>query len=173
MWPRVPSTLRAPVLAAALEARAHAALSPARAEVAKAALHRAGNLLEELADNEINDSAFGYNEAQLHFHCGNAYTHLGDTRAAWQAQQQALALYPETDFLDRALTRLDRTICLARDGDSAGALEYAAATLVPLTDDQREGLIRMRGQEVLNAIPRQQKALPAVRQLRELLAPSD
>ncbi|MGW5162644.1 hypothetical protein ACWEPN_44830 [Nonomuraea wenchangensis] len=126
-----------------------------------------------LRPDEINDSAFGYNEAQLYFHRGNAYTYLGDTRAAWQAQQRALELYSVADYLDRALIGLDRTLCLARDGDSTGAMEYAAATLVPLTKDQREGIISLRSREVLRAIPHEQKALPAVRQLRELLSPSD
>lgn len=161
------------VLAAALEARAHAAFGPVKRQETEAALRRAEELLSALGSEEINDSAFGYNQAQLYFHRGNAYTHLGNTECAWQAQQTALQLYPESDFLDRALTKLDRTICLARDGDSSGALEYAVDTLVPLTDDQRKGLIMLRGQEVLNAIPRQQGALPAVRQLRELLAPDD
>ena len=160
------------VLATALEARAQAALGPARAGEAQAALARAQDLLASLRPDEINDSAFGYNEAQLYFHRGNAYTYLGNTRAAWQAQQQALELYSETDYLDRALIRLDRTLCLARDGDSAGALEYAVATLVPLTKDQREGIISLRGREVLEVIPQRQKALPAVRQLCELLLPS-
>ncbi|MGW5154105.1 hypothetical protein ACWEPN_01345 [Nonomuraea wenchangensis] len=44
-----------------------------------------------------------YNEAQLYFHRGNAYTYLGNTRAAWQAQQRALELHSETEYLDRAL----------------------------------------------------------------------
>ncbi len=161
------------VLAAALEARAQAALGPVRAGEAQAALARAEGLLASLRPDEINDSAFGYNEAQLYFHRGNAYTYLGDTRAAWQAQQRALELYSATDYLDRALVGLDRTLCLARDGDSAGALEYAAATLVPLTKDQREGIINLRGREVLEVIPHGQKALPAVRQLRELLSSCD
>jgi len=41
-----------------------------------------------------SQSAFGYNQAQLRFHEGNAYTHLHDTRAAWEAQERALELCP-------------------------------------------------------------------------------
>lgn len=160
------------ILAAALEARAQAALGPARTREVAAAPARAQDLFASLSPGEINDSAFGYSEAQLHFHRGNAYTYLGDTRAAWRAQQRALELYSSTDYLDRALVGLDRTMCLARDGDTSGALEYATATLVPLTKDQREGIISLCGREILEVIPYKQKALPAVRQLRELLSPS-
>ncbi|RBQ16957.1 XRE family transcriptional regulator [Spongiactinospora rosea] len=159
------------VLAAALEARAQAALGPARAPEARSALIRAEALLDSLAREDVNDSAFGYNRAQLYFHRSNAYTHLGETTSAWAAQEQALALYQKSDFVDRALTRLDRTICLARTGDSAGALSYAADTLTPLTPDQLTGIITLRGLDVLKAIPPRQRALPAAAQLRELLTP--
>ncbi|WP_371780507.1 hypothetical protein [Streptosporangium subroseum] len=161
------------VLAAALEGRAHAALGPGRAAETKAALARAAHLLESLPQEDINDSAFGYNEPQLLFHTGNAYTHLGDTAAAWRAQEKALTLYPREDFLDRALIGLDRTICLAKEGDASGALEFAAATLVPLTEDQRQGLITLRGREVLEALPPAEKAVIAARHLHELLAANE
>ncbi|MEV0306565.1 hypothetical protein [Nonomuraea fuscirosea] len=170
---KVAHTCVGAVLAAALEARAHAAFGLVKRRETEAALRKAEDLLAALGSEEINDSAFGYNEAQLLFHRGNAYTHLGDSAAAWQAQQRALELYSEHDYLDRSLTRLDRTLCLARDGDSSGALEYATATLMPLTDDQRSGIITLRGREVLTAIPNQQRALPVVRQLRELLTPDN
>ncbi|WP_131738634.1 hypothetical protein [Actinomadura roseirufa] len=117
----------------------------------------------------MNTSAFGYNEAQLRFHEGSALTHLGDTDRAWDAQQCALALYPSSDFMDRTLTRLDRTLCLLRDGDSTGALEVATDALAALDDQQRQGIIDLRGHEVLDALPPRQQALASARQLRELL----
>ncbi|GAA4216623.1 helix-turn-helix transcriptional regulator [Microbispora amethystogenes] len=122
------------VLGAALEARAHAALSPSRVPETRAALARARRLLDELSPSEENASAFGYNEAQFRFHEGNAFTHLGDTAAAWAAQQSALRLCPEEDYMERTLTRLDRTLCLVRDGDVPSALEYATVTLTPLVN---------------------------------------
>lgn len=158
-------------LAAALEARAHAALGPDRAPQTRAALMHAENTLGGLAAVEVNTSAFGYNEAQLRFHEGSALTHLGDTVAAWKAQQRALELCPPADYMDRALTRLDRTICLVREGDVSGALEYAIASLEPLTDNQREGIITLHGQDVLEKLSSRQRALPAAQQLRELLTP--
>ncbi|WP_405084969.1 hypothetical protein [Microbispora sp. NBC_01389] len=167
----VASSCAGAVLGAALEARAHAALSPSRAPESRAALARAKRILDELPPGEVNASAFGYNEAQFRFHEGNVFTHLGDTAAAWAAQQSALRLCPEGDYMDRTLTRLDRTICLVRDGDMTGALEYATGTLAPLSKQQRLGIIAVRGREVLRVLPRQQDR-PATRQLRELLSPS-
>lgn len=159
------------VLAAALEARAHAAYGPDRTAETLAALGRAKDMLNALPASDINTSAFGYSESQLRFHEGNALTYLGDTAAAWTAQQRALELCPPGDFMDRALTNLDRTLCLVRDGDTASALEYAAATVAALTEQQRAGIIARRGRAVLDALSRDQLALPAARQLREILTP--
>lgn len=129
-------------------------------------------MLGELAPSEVNNSAFGYNEGQLRFHEGNAYTHLGDTHAAWRAQQRALQLCPDSDYMDLTLTRLDRTICLVREGDVTAALEYATGALAPLTEPQRRGIITLRGRDVLAVLPRRQRTLPAMRQLCELLTPT-
>ncbi|MFI6604210.1 hypothetical protein ACIBHX_48965 [Nonomuraea sp. NPDC050536] len=79
---------------------------------------QAEQLLAILPPAEVNTSAFGYNEAQLRFHAGNALTHLGRGDEARRHQQRLLALYPITDYMDRALTMLDRTICLAQQDDA-------------------------------------------------------
>lgn len=160
------------VLAAALEARARAALGPAQDAATRAALTRAEELLADLPSAEVNTSAFGYTEAQLRFHAGNAFTHLGDTEAAWAQQHRALQLCPQGDYMDRALTRLDRTLCLVRDGDVVGALEYATETVAPLTEQQRQGIIALRSRDVLGALSRRQAALPAARELREFFTSS-
>ncbi|MFC6883389.1 hypothetical protein [Actinomadura yumaensis] len=160
------------VLAAALEARAQAALGPDRARQARASLRRAEEILDGLPADAVNDSAFGYNEAQLRFHEGNALTYLGNTSAAWPVQDRALVLCPPNNFLDRTLTHLDRTQCLAQDGDLAGAVQYAAAALAPVTDAQRRGIIAVRGEEVLAALQGPQRELRSAQQLRELLTPT-
>lgn len=154
-------------LAAPLEARACAALG--RRQETRDALQRAERVLENLDGDEVVASAFGYNEAQLRFHEGNAYTHLHDTRSAWEAQERALELCPSTDFMDRALTQLDRASCLAHDGDIATSVSYATETLVSLSDPQRDGLIRLRAHEIVAALPEEQQAIPLVRELRDLL----
>ncbi|HMC09361.1 MAG TPA: helix-turn-helix transcriptional regulator [Actinomycetota bacterium] len=154
------------VLAAALEARALAALG--RAE-ASATLREAEAIFAALDNDAVTASAFGYNEAQLRFHEGNALTHLGDTKAALSAQDRALALLPAGDFMDRALTELDRAVCLARDGDASAAASGALDTLLRLSEQQRQGIISRRAEQLVAALPRQGQAPAPARELRDLL----
>ena len=152
-------------LAAALEARAFGKLH--RAGDARIAIGAAEAILSSLDEKSLVASAFGYNEAQLRFHEGNAWTHLGDTERAWQAQQRALELYPDSDYLDRTLVQLDRAICVANDGDPTGAIAHATEALTSCSEDERRGLLTARGREFLRMFPG--TAFPARRDLRELL----
>lgn len=158
------------VLAAALEARAQGALG--HRQETHAALGYAESCLSHLDASAVGTSAFDYNEAQLRFHEGNAFTHLHDTSAAWRAQDMALTLCPASDYMDRAMTKLDRANCLAHDGDVTGAVAVIVETTTPLTDQQRQGIIAARVRETIAALPAQHQALPAVRDLRDLLPPS-
>lgn len=108
-----------------------------------AALQWAEACLSRLDADAVGTSAFDYNEAQLRFHEGNALTHLHDTNAAWRAQETALSLRPASDYMDRTMTQLDRAHCLAYDGDVTAAV-----------------------------LPPKYRALPAVRDLYDLLPPS-
>ncbi len=155
------------VLAAALEARAHAALGIGRDT--RAALARAQAVLSRLDADALAPSAFGYNEAQLRFHEGSAFTHRHDTTAAWKAQEQALTLCPPADYTDRTLTQLDRATCLAHDGDISEATACAALALAGLTSEQRSGIISLRAHDIVAALPRRAEALPAARELRDLI----
>ena len=154
-------------LAAALEARAHAARGDAPA--ARAALQRAEDALGQLSAGDQESSGLGYNEAQLRFHEGSAYTLLQDSRSALRAQDRALELSAPWDYTDRALTQLDRASCLVFDGDVAGALQHATTTLADLTDTQRAGIIAGRARELIGTLPRAQRALPAVGEIRDLV----
>lgn len=154
-------------LAAALEARAYATMN--RHQETREALARAENILSHLDGDALTPSAFGYNEAQLRFHAGNAYTHLRDAKAAFTAQDRALELCAPGDYTDWAMTRLDRASCLSVTGDTGDALEYATETLTRLTEPQRKGIITLRGHDILNALPNQQRLLPTAREFRELL----
>ncbi|HET9256922.1 MAG TPA: helix-turn-helix transcriptional regulator [Pseudonocardiaceae bacterium] len=158
------------VLAAALEARAQAALGH-RQEM-HGALGYAETCLSRLDASSIGTSAFNYNEAQLRFHEGNAFTHLHDTSAAWRAQEVALALCPASDYMDRTMTKLDRANCLAYDGDVTGAVAVIVEATTALTDQQRQGIIAGRVRETIAILPPQHKALPAVRDLHDLLLSS-
>ena len=154
-------------LAAALEARAHAALG--HEPEARVALDRAGTAVDQLDPDVLVPSAFGYNEAQLRFHEGNALTHLHDTTAARVAADRALALYPPSDYLDRTLVQLDQATCLTYDGDVPTGLAQATTAVMRLTDQQRTGMILARARDVLGHLPRRYRALPAAREFRDLL----
>jgi hypothetical protein len=155
-------------LSAALEARAAAALGDHDATAA--ALRRAEAALAEMDFTFTIRSAFGYDEAQLRFHEGSAYSNLHDTARAWTAQRRALELYPTSDYLDRALIHLDRAACLVHDGDIRTAMSHAIDTIGELTPPQRSGLIDLRARLLLDSLHTKQRALPAARDLHEMLA---
>ncbi len=77
---------------------------------------------------------------------------------------------PPGDYTDWALTRLDRASCLAHDGDLTTAVVYAAETLTRLSGEQSEGIIAVRGRELVRGLPAKYRSVPAVRELTELLA---
>jgi tetratricopeptide (TPR) repeat protein len=157
------------VLAAALEARAHAVRCDSR--LTHEALAHAENILLSLdSESTIDATAFGYNEAQLRFHESNALTHLGDTKRAVIAQDRALELVSESDFMDRALVQLDRAVCLSQDGDKAGAASYALNSMLALNAEQRRGIIVGRAQELLATLSERDRLTPAARDLQELLS---
>lgn len=157
------------VLAAALEARAHATLGPAREREARDCLRNAEALLASLHDDELTASALGYNEAQFRFHAGNVLTHLHDTEGAWLEQERALQLYPDTDYLDVTLTRLDHAHCLAYDGDAREAIDQATQALVTLDEPRINPMITTQARQVVSSLPVQQRALPVVEEFRALL----
>lgn len=157
-------------LAAALEARANAVRGDRRET--RCALSRAEAALSRLDADSTTASAFGYTESQLRFHEGNAYTHLHDTRSAHRAQERALQLCPPGDYTDWAMIRLDHASCLLHDSDAAGAVAYAADTLASLSAAQRRGIIALRGREIVHALLARHRAVPAVRELRELVMPA-
>ncbi|MBR7825803.1 helix-turn-helix transcriptional regulator [Actinospica sp. MGRD01-02] len=160
------------VLSVALEAR----ILAARGDVhgCERALGNAEDALSRLAPEFVNDSAFGYDEGQLRFHQGNAYTHLGDTANAWRASEQALALCSPDDYMDRTFAQLDHASCLIRAGDAGSGLAYAVEVMSGLSDAQRAGIINLRGRQLLEAIPLARRhALPAAAELRDRLMTPD
>lgn len=154
-------------LAAALEARACARLG--RSAEAVDAITRAEMLVGRLDTHALAPSAFGYNEAQLRFHEGNTYAHLGDCRAAFPAQQRALELCAAGDYTDRAMVRLDKAITLVAAHETDQAAIEAVETLADLTSEQRRGIIDLRAREVLAAMPRRERSLPVTVELRDII----
>jgi tetratricopeptide (TPR) repeat protein len=155
------------VLAAALEARALA--TTGQHGDTRSALGKAEQILSQLTADEQRPSAFGYNEAQLRFHEGSAYTELGDTQLAEVAQDRALALCAPGDYTVWAMTRLDRAACLLLGGHAADGLAFATETLTELDDEQRRGIVTTRGRQILASVPQQVRRLPAATNLRDVL----
>lgn len=156
-----------PALAAPLEARAYAVLGSG--DKTRTTLESAETALGRLPEEERIGSAFGYSQSQLHFHAGNALTHLGETQRAREELAQALDLYPADDLTDRALIRLDEAMCLAVEGDPAAAAVEAMHTIVGMPVQHRSALIRHRAREIAVRVPGAQ-GTAEVRALREVLA---
>lgn len=155
------------VNAAAREAMARASLG--QADEAHAALGRARRAMHRLGSPEPAASAFGYSEARFHFHTGNAHTHLGETALAANAHEQALSLYPQGEYLDPALVKLDRAECLIRNNDVPAAANWVARALNGVGPEQRNSMIDNRARQVLRHVPSSAATLPAVRELRDQL----
>lgn len=154
-------------LAAALEARGHACRRDRPAT--RSALDYAEEAVGRLDSEAQVASAFGYNEAQLRFHAGSAYTSLRDTRAAIAEQERALELCAAGDYTDWALTRLDRATCFLHDGDPSAAVAAATETLSALTGDQRRGLIAGSARQLVEALPSPHRGRAATLELEDLL----
>ncbi|MBO4205588.1 helix-turn-helix domain-containing protein [Micromonospora echinofusca] len=158
------------VLAAALEARAQAALQNHRDTTAAILVAEAA--LSRLGPEQVIASAFGYDEAQLRFHAGNAFTYLGDTTAAWAAQDRALELYPRVDYLDRSMIGLDRAACLLHMHEAQAAVQQLANVLTQVGPDQRAGLLSIRAREIINMAPKGIRKTTALRDINDLLLPN-
>ncbi|WP_326740427.1 twin-arginine translocation signal domain-containing protein [Streptomyces sp. NBC_01022] len=129
-------------LAAAVSARALAALGDQRG--ATRAIADARNLAEHLDPSGSADTWFGYPEQKHLVHLSQAYTLLGDTKAAYGVQEEARVLTRSPSVMTRALLAVDTAVCLHTDGDSTGAADMAAAVYDRLPAPYRQGLIRSR-----------------------------
>ncbi|MER5358618.1 helix-turn-helix domain-containing protein [Streptomyces sp. NPDC002785] len=132
----------AAALAAAVTARALAALGDKAG--ARAAVRDVRTVAERLDDPETADSWIGY-PLQKHFvHLSQAYTLLGDSSAAYAAQDDARALTSSHSVMTRALLTMDTAACLAADGDPGAAAAMAAESFAQLPPSYRSGLVRYR-----------------------------
>jgi hypothetical protein len=147
--------------------RAHAAMGDAAS--AHRALGEADRIHGHLSGDALAASAFGYAESQLRFHAGDALTRLGDTGPARRELQRALELCAPGDYTDRSLTMLDLAACMIADGNPDAGLQYAAAALVSLDAQRRQGIIDERARELLGALRPAVRTLPAARDFRDLL----
>jgi hypothetical protein len=117
----------------------------------------------------VDNTALGFTERQFWFTVGNAYTHLGLSAEANDAQTRALALYQPNEYLDPALIRLDQAACLVHDKQADAACELASTTIAGAPEQHRSGLITHYGRAFYNSLPVSARGLPAAQQLQEML----
>jgi hypothetical protein len=136
---------------------------------ARRALQHAREVFDsvELADG---NTAYEFTLGQLHFYASDALTRLGDTAAARDEQDAALATFGPGERLDPTLVRLDRAACMIHDGDVSGGSTFATAALLDLPEPHRPAIVLRRACAVAAAVPVHHRGLAAVRGLHEVLA---
>ncbi|MEU4217351.1 helix-turn-helix transcriptional regulator [Actinoplanes sp. NPDC026623] len=162
-------THREPITAMAWAILARAAATMTDSQTARNALHHAEELfgaVEQVRDN----TAYAFTTGQLHFFRSHALTTLGESRAAWQAQDEAIAAFGPGERLDPTLVRLDRALCMVQEGDIAQGADYASSVLQCLPDAFRPAIVLTRANAVATAIPPARRGTPMVRALHEVLA---
>jgi hypothetical protein len=136
---------------------------------ARAALHRAETIFGAV-DQAHDNTAYRFTPGQLHFFASHTLTAIGETRAAWQAQEDALAQFDHSERLDPTLVRLDRALCMVAEGNLGGGIEYATALLQSLPVEFRPMIVLRRATAITVAIPPARRSKPAVRAFQETLA---
>ncbi|AEV86810.1 hypothetical protein ACWT_5792 [Actinoplanes sp. SE50] len=164
---RHPSRLSA--MAWAIMARTAAVTGDA--DTARHALQQAQHTFPACPDGpEMGNTANTFTLGQLHFYASDAYTNLGDTRAAMQAQDQALAAFGPGEMLDPALVQLDRARCMVVAGDIGGGVTHAQTVLLDLPADYRPAIILRRAATVVASVPAQRRTVTAARDLHAVIA---
>lgn len=158
------SPTAAAALAAAVTARALAASGDR--DGAMQAVRDVRDLAERLDGPESADTWFGYPLQKHHVHLSQAYTLLGDTGAAYTAQDDALDLTDSPSVMTRALIAMDTAACLRVEGNPSSAAEMATGVWERLPESYRGGLIRSRAEVLHRALTGRPRA-----QFGELLAP--
>lgn len=158
-----------PITAMAWAILARATACMAQPDAARNALRYAENLFGTV-DTITDNSAYAFTAGQLHFYRSHALTTLGESRAAWQAQDDAIAAFGPGERLDPTLVRLDRALCMVHDGDIAHGADYASTVLQQLPGAYRPVIVLKRARAVADAIPAARRAAPVVRALHEVLA---
>jgi hypothetical protein len=157
------------VRAMVVEARALAKLGR-EPHHARRLIGDAETIFGHLLAGEVSDTALGFTERQFWFTTGNAYTNLRLTTEAHEVQERALRLYQPTEYLDPALIRLDQAACLVHAGYADAGCELAISTVSNAPQQHRSGLVTHYGRDFLANLPVTVQALPAAKQLRELVS---
>jgi tetratricopeptide (TPR) repeat protein len=160
-------------VASGYAARAQALAQLGRSQDARHTLHNLAGVFERLPEGVSADrwSVWGWSEMRLRHVESYVYTRAGDVKAAGQAQDVALKLYPAHTYQGRTQIELHRAECLIRAGDIDGGAQHARQVLGQLPPERRsDALVTGTAVAALRAVPPQHGLRPAVRSARELLA---
>lgn len=130
---------------------------------------RAHDGLDALPESDRADTAFGYTQRQLLFYEGDALVTLGDCQRAERALTRALRLYPQGEFLDRALINLGLARCLLEAGEPEQALGLSRDVLAGLPREHRPPLLVRTARQLGRSAAARHAGLPAVREYKEAL----
>ena len=157
-------------IARALAARAQVLAVAGRAEEARLALREAVAVTVALPAEVLGDtSLFSWPAYRVHCVGSHVYTSIGDTAAAYEAQDRAFDLCPAEYLRDRAELQLQRARCLVQDGEVAAGLATAMRVLVELPDRCHTEFVYAAAGRVLSVVPAVDLGRPAVRDYRELM----
>lgn len=155
-----------------LAARAQSFALLGRAEEAESSLNDLRDTFAALPSRVTNDHSWhcwAYPEERVRFTESFVYSHLGDTRRAEEAQSAALDLYPPNSRRGPVQIELQRALCLVAAGDPTEGAGYATATLERLPTEHRTRFVMGLGEQVLAAVPENQRRTRSARGLHELL----
>jgi len=138
------------------------------------ALRRVAEVTDRLPSSVVADeeSMLGWPEVRLRHTESYVYTALGESAVAYAAQDRALALYPPALVRERAAMLLHRATCMGSDGDVAGGLSFATATLDRLPAKHRTELVHAVGRQTLAALPAGEQRRSEAAELAARLSPS-
>lgn len=152
-------------LARAFSARAFVAASNGDAETTRIALGDLSQVYEVIPDVCQESPLWSFSERRMHWSQAYPSALVGDTARASNAVEQALALCPADFHGDIADLRLIHALGLAHDRDVTTSLDIATAAAEGwhFSASRR----RILGQ-IIDALPREARTLPAARELRAL-----
>jgi transcriptional regulator with XRE-family HTH domain len=158
-------------VAQALAGRAQAMSLVGDAEAAGIALRELAALTERMPAAVLADdqSLFGWPEYRLRHTESYTYSRLGETAAAYVAQDRCFDLYPPELAREQAKVQLHRARCMVIDGDIGEGIGYAMCVLIELPERFHNQMLYEIGSHVADAVPANERHRPALADLRLLV----
>jgi transcriptional regulator with XRE-family HTH domain len=155
--------------AGVLAGRAQALALAGRADEVHDALQRTEEMTGRLSTATIEnaDSVFGWPEVRLRHTQSYAYTEIGAATPAGEAQDRALARYPESLARERTQVQLHQANCLVRGGFVTEGLRHAVESLHALPLRKHTHSLHYVARRVAAVVPDSEVRRPAVAELLE------